>query len=102
MTPHPPSVEARRLAVLIGVVLATAVATTPGRIAAQAVPPIPHEKYTLPNGLEVILAEDHSVPVVAVNTWFKVGSGDEARGRTGFAHLFEHIMFMGGRQPPLT
>src|SRR4029450_6217663 len=44
--------------------------------AAQFVSPIPYEKYTLPNGLEVILAEDHSVPIVAVNTWYKVGSGD--------------------------
>jgi zinc protease len=68
---------------------------------AQAVPPIAHEKYTLPNGLEVILSEDHSVPLVAVNTWFKVGSGDETSGRTGFAHLFEHIMFMGSENVPV-
>src|SRR5688572_22207877 len=68
---------------------------------AQAVPSITHEKYTLPNGLEVILHEDHSVPVVAVNTWYKVGSGDEQRGRTGFAHLFEHIMFMGSENVPV-
>ena len=62
---------------------------------AQAVPKIKFEKYTLPNGLEVILHEDHSTPIVTVNTWYKVGSGDEKPGRTGFAHLFEHIMFMG-------
>ena len=68
---------------------------------AQAVPAIPYEKYTLPNGLEVILSEDHSVPLVAVNTWFKVGSGDEVAGRTGFAHLFEHIMFMGSENVPV-
>jgi zinc protease len=49
----------------------------------------------------VILSEDHSVPVVAVNTWFKVGSGDEIAGRTGFAHLFEHIMFMGSEHVPV-
>jgi zinc protease len=55
------------------------------------------EKYTLPNGLEVILHEDRSVPMVAVNTYFKVGSADEKPGRTGFAHLFEHIMFMGSQ-----
>jgi zinc protease len=67
----------------------------------QTVPRLAHEKYTLPNGLEVILAEDHSVPVVAVNTWFKVGSGDELVGRTGFAHLFEHIMFMGSENVPV-
>ena len=67
----------------------------------QAVPTIPNQKYTLPNGLEVILHEDRSVPVVAVNTWYKVGSGDEQRGRTGFAHLFEHVMFMGSENVPV-
>jgi zinc protease len=64
---------------------------------AQAVPRIPFEKYTLPNGLEVILHEDRSVPMVAVNVWYHVGSGDEQPGRTGFAHLFEHVMFMGSQ-----
>src|SRR5947207_1807788 len=49
----------------------------------------------LPNGLRVILHEDHSVPVVSVNTWYHVGSARERTGRTGFAHLFEHLMFMG-------
>jgi zinc protease len=61
---------------------------------AQTTPRIQFEKYTLPNGLEVILHEDHSTPIVAVDTWYHVGSGDEQVGRTGFAHLFEHIMFM--------
>jgi len=63
----------------------------------QATPRIQFEKYTLPNGLEVILHEDHSTPIVAVDTWYHVGSGDEQVGRTGFAHLFEHIMFMGSQ-----
>ena len=58
------------------------------------------EKTTLPNGLEVILHEDHSTPIVVVNTWYKVGSGDEKPGRTGFAHLFEHLMFMGSEHVP--
>jgi zinc protease len=65
------------------------------------VPRLAYEKYTLPNGLEVILHEDGSAPVVSVNTWYKVGSGDEQRGRTGFAHLFEHIMFMGSQHVPV-
>jgi zinc protease len=91
----------RRGARAIGVVAAALVAVAPAAAFAQAVPAIPHEKYTLPNGLEVILAEDRSVPVVAVNTWFKVGSGDEITGRTGFAHLFEHIMFMGSENVPV-
>jgi zinc protease len=56
---------------------------------------VPYERYTLPNGLNVILAEDHSVPFVQVNVWYQVGSKDEKAGRTGFAHLFEHLMFQG-------
>jgi zinc protease len=68
---------------------------------AQTVPKIAFEKYTLSNGLEVILHEDHSTPIVAVNTWYHVGSGDEKPGRTGFAHLFEHIMFMGSEHVPV-
>lgn len=53
------------------------------------------EKYELPNGLDVILYEDHRLPVVAVNVWYHVGSKNERPGRTGFAHLFEHMMFQG-------
>src|SRR4051794_1276678 len=56
---------------------------------------LPYTQFTLPNGLHVILHEDHSVPVVSVNVWYHVGSGRERPGRTGFAHLFEHLMFMG-------
>ncbi len=56
---------------------------------------VPVTVDTLPNGLTVIVHEDHSVPTVAVNMWYHVGSGDERAGRTGFAHLFEHLMFMG-------
>jgi zinc protease len=66
-----------------------------------AAPRLAFEKYALPNGLEVILHEDRSVPLVAVNTWYKVGSGDEQPGRTGFAHLFEHVMFMGSQNVPV-
>ena len=53
------------------------------------------DRYHLDNGLEVILAQDHSVPVVAVNVWYQVGAANERPGRTGFAHLFEHMMFQG-------
>ena len=69
--------------------------------AAQSVPKLQYEKVTLPNGLEVILHEDHSTPIVVVNTWYKVGSGDEKTGRTGFAHLFEHVMFMDSQNVPV-
>jgi zinc protease len=54
-----------------------------------------YTQFTLPNGLHVILHEDHTVPVVSVDVWYHVGSAREAPGRTGFAHLFEHLMFMG-------
>ena len=56
---------------------------------------MPYTQFTLANGLRVVLHEDHSVPVVAVNVWYHVGSGREKPGRTGFAHLFEHLMFEG-------
>src|SRR5215831_13029668 len=61
---------------------------------------IDFEKLVLPNGLTVILHVDRSSPLVAVNLWYHVGSKDEAPGRTGFAHLFEHLMFMGSRHAP--
>ena len=56
---------------------------------------IPYEKFVLANGLTLIVHEDHKAPVVAVNIWYHVGSKDERPGRTGFAHLFEHLMFNG-------
>ena len=68
---------------------------------------LPYSKRTLPNGLDVIVHEDHHVPVVAVNVWYHVGSKNETPGRTGFAHFFEHLMFEGsehhdkGYFPPL-
>jgi zinc protease len=61
---------------------------------------IPFERYTLPNGLTVILSPDHTTPTVAVNVWYHVGSKNEVPGRTGFAHLFEHIMFTGSGHVP--
>src|SRR5687767_16030769 len=60
-----------------------------------ALPPIKYTEYRLENGLRVILHEDHSTPIVAVNVWYHVGSKNEVPGRTGFAHLFEHMMFQG-------
>ncbi len=59
-----------------------------------------YEKYTLPNGLDVILREDHRLPLVAVNTWYHVGPANETVGRTGFAHLFEHMMFQSSGHVP--
>ena len=54
-------------------------------------------KHTLGNGLDVIIHSDHSVPIVSVNVWYHVGSKNEAAGKTGFAHLFEHVMFEGSK-----
>ncbi|MAW99387.1 MAG: peptidase M16 [Sphingomonas sp.] len=56
---------------------------------------IPYQTFTLPNGLRVVVAPDHKAPVVAVSVWYHVGSKDEPKGKTGFAHLFEHLMFGG-------
>ena len=74
-------------------------AVPPARLAAQQLR-VPNDTFTLANGLKVIVHEDRSVPIVAVNTWYHVGSGDERSGRTGFAHLFEHLMFMGSEHVP--
>jgi predicted Zn-dependent peptidase len=61
---------------------------------------IPYETFTLPNGLRVVVHTDRKAPIVAVNIWYHVGSKDEPQGRTGFAHLFEHLMFNGSENYP--
>jgi zinc protease len=61
------------------------------------IPSIKYQEFTLPNGLRVIMHEDRSTPIVAVNVWYHVGSKNEVAGRTGFAHLFEHMMFQGSK-----
>jgi zinc protease len=71
-----------------------------GRGGASARITVPATVDTLPNGLTLIVHEDHSVPNVTTNVWYHVGSGDEEPGRTGFAHLFEHLMFMGSQNAP--
>ena len=101
----------RRLARLALVLLATALpAAVTGAAATPAAPAprpvdldklkIPHESFVLSNGLTVIVQPDHSVPLVAVNLWYHVGSRNEQRGRTGFAHLFEHFFFNGSEHYP--
>ena len=70
------------------------------RPTAAALPTIKYEKYTLPNGLEVILSEDHRLPLVSTDLWYHVGPANELPGRTGFAHLFEHMMFEGSKHVP--
>src|SRR5436190_11951777 len=61
---------------------------------------VPIEKYTLPNGMRVILSKDNAVPVVTVYMIYNVGARAEEKGRTGFAHLFEHMMFEGSKNAP--
>src|SRR6266516_6486586 len=56
---------------------------------------IPYQRFVLKNGLTLLVHEDHKAPIVAVNIWYHVGSKNERPGRTGFAHLFEHLMFNG-------
>ena len=95
------SIAAFTIPVLVGTMLcmpalpAVAADTLPPPSKPLKVPPIKYEKYTLPNGLEVILHEDHRLPLVSVDLWYHVGPANEKAGRTGFAHLFEHMMFEG-------
>ncbi len=65
--------------------------------APHTIPSLKYEKFALKNGLEVILSEDHRLPLVAVDLWYHVGPANERPGRTGFAHLFEHMMFQGSK-----
>src|SRR6266702_6779566 len=64
------------------------------------IPDIKYTKFVLNNGLTVLVHEDHKAPIVAVNTWYHVGSKNERLGKTGFAHLFEHLMFGGSEHAP--
>jgi zinc protease len=68
--------------------------------AGAAAPKVDYESYRLPNGLTVILSEDKRLPLVSVNLWYHVGPANEKPGRTGFAHLFEHMMFQGSKNVP--
>ncbi|MFM9829116.1 MAG: M16 family metallopeptidase, partial [Sphingomonas sp.] len=99
-------------AALVGVSIAAL--ATPAMIAAQTAPAlkaapvadlikrvnIPYEQFTLPNGLRVIVHTDRKAPVVAVSVWYNIGSKFEPKGKTGFAHLFEHLMFNGSENAP--
>ncbi len=75
--------------------LAGTEAAAAGAGATQQIPELAYTRFTLPNGLTVVVHEDHKAPVVAVSVWYHVGSSYEPMGKTGFAHLFEHLMFQG-------
>ncbi len=88
----------------LAVALATALSAGAYAPQARAAEPVPvdiaYESFTLPNGLRVIVHTDRKAPIVAVNIWYHVGSKDEPSGRSGFAHLFEHLMFNGSENAP--
>jgi zinc protease len=92
----------RRLFLPVLVLFATAVSAAEQKSVVMDVDAlaIEHTAFTLDNGLRVVVHEDHSVPLVAVNLWYHVGSRNERRGRTGFAHLFEHFFFNGSEHYP--
>jgi zinc protease len=85
---------------LLGALLATVLSVSPWRAAVDAAvrpPKLDYQRIKLPNGLTVLLHQDKSTPIVHVQLWYHVGSKDERPGRTGFAHLFEHMMFKGSK-----
>jgi len=93
----------RLLTATLALVLATSLAAqgqTPASNETRTRLRVPYTEFTLANGLHVILHRDASVPTVSVNVWYHVGSGSEKPGRTGFAHLFEHLMFEGSKNVP--
>jgi zinc protease len=81
---------------MLAIIAAPALAQT----ALPKAPQLPIEQFTLPNGLQVVMVEDRRLPLVAVNLWYHVGPANEKQGRTGFAHLFEHMMFQGSKNVP--
>ena len=85
---------------MIATILAGTLVASASAAPAKAASPgntldIPYKKFVLKNGLTVLVHEDHKAPIVAVNIWYHVGSKNEKPGKTGFAHLFEHLMFGG-------
>ncbi len=85
--------------ILVSLIAALAAQLVPAIVFAQGTQPadvpIPFTRHVLDNGLTLLVHEDHKAPIVAVNVWYHVGSKNEPVGRTGFAHLFEHLMFNG-------
>ncbi|KPF86611.1 peptidase M16 [Novosphingobium sp. AAP93] len=104
----PRSLMASLLALPVLLAAVPALAADPAAPAIKAAPvadlvkavDIPYERFTLPNGLTVLVHTDRKAPVVGVSVWYKVGSKNEPRGKTGFAHLFEHLMFNGSENAP--
>ena len=95
-----PAIRAAFVFAIVFTALAAPSAQTARPAAAADVPRLAFDTYTLPNGLQVILSQDRRLPLVAVNLWYHVGPANEEPGRTGFAHLFEHLMFQGSKHTP--
>jgi zinc protease len=89
------SIVSRTMVALLLAVWASFAGAAPPAAVDIPIPDIPYTRFVLKNGLTVLVHEDHKSPVVAVNTWYHVGSKNEKPGKTGFAHLFEHLMFSG-------
>ncbi len=85
----------KRIALVVAGLISLVGAAHAAPASSDAIPDIPYTRFQLPNGLTVVVHEDHKAPVVAVSIWYHVGSADEPAGKTGFAHLFEHLMFSG-------
>src|SRR5688500_17260691 len=85
----------RNLLLLIMVLSMSGFAQNPVNLVKPENIDIPYKRYVLNNGLRLIVHEDHKAPIVAVNVWYHVGSKNEKPGKSGFAHLFEHLMFNG-------
>ncbi len=88
----------RRIQFVLSAIAAFAAAgALPAQKASTSLPRLDYSEFRLPNGLRVIIHEDHSTPIAAINVWYHVGSKNETRGKTGYAHLFEHMMFQGSK-----
>ncbi|WP_298576748.1 pitrilysin family protein [uncultured Luteimonas sp.] len=100
--PHRHPARRALLSAALGLALGTGLVGLPAAAADVAVPvvDIAHDSFTLPNGLRVVVHTDRKAPIVAVNIWYHVGSKDEPAGRSGFAHLFEHLMFQSSEHHP--
>src|SRR5262245_62589035 len=94
---NPPQSHEAFMRKMITAVLLTACAASPALAQTHAGIRVPIDDYRLPNGLRVVLSEDHSAPTVTVGVYYDIGFRIEPRDRTGFAHLFEHMMFQGSK-----
>jgi zinc protease len=95
-----PAARVTLTVLMIVTALAVPSAQTPRPAAVSDVPRLAFQTFTLPNGLQVILSQDRRLPLVSVNLWYHVCPANEEPGRTGFAHLFEHLMFQGSKHTP--